>query len=471
MENDLELLRKLQKIEESIPDRNFFSNAKGNIKDDDEFSKKSKIKLFPNLALRKNKKNAKIDIEIAREKIKSFNNSFKYNSKKKQLNTPVEFGLMGIQEMNEFRSAIKESAETESDSYTFRALEGIVKYIDLKNSGVTVGKQEVLFDCLKKLAMVLMENGGLSMFHATWFYSIYKEFIANFQIFQSGELDQATRVSNSEVRKIAQKLVQKQYEVPQYQQLINMNSRDIRQLLRYSKDPYVKRSVHGQRGCTFEHIRKVFQDKSNPGGARTSNQNYLNEINIIMSYALFFTRFPIMHPLVEKIARSIPNLSTETSLYKEKIMISLNLVQLDLNRGIAMSEGSDGYEKKIFEMAYAIYTKCKQSITDNRLDPITLSSDIQAFPFLKQAAILISQKKTFLKNLKTFSKMVENSKGILGRLKESAQNGNRYLSRAYHLVEAYDHNLSAIAEQIKSELIPDIHTTFGNASSQLKKGA
>ena len=465
MANDSDILRQLHKIQMGVPDKEFFAHQQAEIKADQKKRKKTRTGFFHGSPFARGRKTGKIDIEIAREKIKSFNNSFMAIKRKQMPEEAAAPGLMSIQEMNEFRNAIKESAETEEGSYGFRALEGIVKYIDLKNSGVVSSKQDILFDSLKKLALVLMENGGLSMFHATWFYTIYMEYIGHYKMFRKGDMNKAAAGGSKEVKEISRKLAQKQFEIPQYLHLANEEKRDIRQLTRYSKDPYVKRSIHGQKGCTLEHIKKIFIEKSQGAQSKAAEQNYLNEVNIILSYALFFSRIPMMHPLVEAIAQAIPNLNTETTLYREKIMISLNLIQLDLMRGIGMHDGSDQSVRKIIDVAYSAFKRCTSLITDNRLKESSIKDDIYTFPFLKQANILVTYKELFYRNKGAFLKMIENSLQHLSSLKETAKANERVLAKTYELVDLYERNLQSLSEQIKADISADAPPTAKKSST------
>ena len=238
--------------------------------------------------------------------------------------------------------------------------------------------------------------------------------------------------------------------------------RDIKQLIRYSRDPYIKRSIHGQKGCTFNHIKKVFHEKVKADQAKSADKTYINEINIIICYANFFTRFPMMHPLVEKIVQTIPNLNTETTLFKEKIMITLNLVQLDLMRGVSQYDGSDAGSKKLFDATYAVFKRCTNVIRDNRLNESNLFSDIHAFPFLKQAMVLITHKQTLNRDKRSFLKMIENSQQILNVIKEAAKGPQRHLMKTVELLDIYERNLDSILSYIKDE------TAMEHSSSKKK---
>lgn len=453
---DSDILRQLHRIQKSVPDKDFFSNQQTEIEADLKKRRKGKKgRLLSGAPFIGSKKASKYNIETAREKIRSFNNSFKGKKRRIDPSEIAELGVMSIQEMKDFRGHIKEAAESEEQSYAFRALEGITKFIDLKNSGIITGKQNVLFDCLKKVALVLMENGGLSMFHATWFHSIYREYMRHFRIFQGGEYEAASASGSKEIKEIAKNLYAKQYEFPQYLQLIEDEKRDIKQLIRYSRDPYIKRSIHGQKGCTFNHIKKVFHEKVKADQTKSADRTFINEISIIVSYANFFSRFPMMHPLVEKIVQTIPNLNTETTLYKEKIMITLNLVQLDLMRGVSQYDGSDIGSKKLFDATYGVFKRCTNMIRDNRLNESNLFGDIHAFPFLKQAMVLITHKQTLNRDKRSFLKMIENSQQILSVLKEAAKGPQRHLMKTIELLEIYERNLESILEHIKDETTID----------------
>ncbi len=453
---DSDILRQLHKIQKLVPDKDFFSNQQTEIEADLKKRRKGKkSRLLSGAPFIGNKKISKIDIESAREKIKSFNNSFKGKKRRIDPSEIADLGMMSIQDMKDFREQIKEAAEAEEHSHMFRALEGIIKFIDLKNSGIITGRQDVLFDCIKKVALVLMENGGLSMFHATWFHSIYREYIRSFRVFRGSEYETASASGSKEIKEIAKHLYAKQYEFPQYLQLIDDEKRDIKQLIRYSRDPYIKRSIHGQKGCTFNHIKKIFHEKVKADQSKSGDRSYINEINIIVSYANFFSRFPMMHPLVEKIVQTIPNLNTETTLYKEKIMITLNLVQLDLMRGVSQYDGSDTGNKRLFDATYAVFKRCTNMIRDNRLNESNLFGDIHAFPFLKQAMVLITHKQTLSRDKRFFLKMIENSQQILGVLKEAAKGPQRHLMKTIELLEIYERNLDSILDHIKDETAAD----------------
>ncbi|MBU2510345.1 hypothetical protein KJ966_03370 [bacterium] len=448
---DSSSLRDLHKIQLSVPDKDFFLHLKAELQTEDKKRKKGKKGFFAG-GFFSGRKSGQIDLEVAREQIKSFNNSFKIRKTKQGTPEIVAPGLMSIQEMKDYRGAVKRSAEAEEEGHSYRALEAIVKFIDLRNSGVVSNKQDVLLDCLKNIGLALCEDGGLSMFHATWFFSVYKEYLGHYRMFRKGEYERASQIGNKEVKTIAKQLFRKQYELPHYLQLIDESKRDIKQLIKYAKDPFVKRSLHGQKGCSGQHIKKIFHDFLQDKPSKGTEQNYLNEVNIIMSYALFFCRIPMMTPLVDFIIKSIPNLGTETTLYKEKISISQKLIQLELMAGIGRNDGSDASVKKVQEDAYAIYKHCTNLITDNRLTKDTIKDDIHTFPFLRQAIVLINYRQVLNRNKKAFLKMLEDSLSILGVLSDAARSGQKNVLRIIEYVDVYERNLEAIIHQIKSEL-------------------
>ncbi len=450
MAGDSEVLRQLHKIQRGVPDKDFLANLQTELKRKGR-RQKSKGGFFSGAPFLGGKKTPKIKLEVARERVKSFNASFKARKVKQGKSEILEPGIMSVQEMKDFRGEIKESADMEEEGFAYRALEAIVKFVDLKNSGVISGKQDILLDCLKKLSLALMENGGLSMFHTTWFFSVYQDYLSHYRVFRPGEYERAANVGGSEAKKIVKKLLQVQYELPFYLQLIDSAKRDIKQLLRYSKDPYVKQSLHGQLGCSYQHIAKVFIDKIKAEQGTGSDQQYLNEVNIITSYALFFTRIPMMHKLVVNISKAIPNLGLETTLHKEKINLALKLIQLDLLVGKITSESSDLQKKKIFAATHATYKYCTNLITDNRLTAGSIVSDVHAFPFLKQAAILISYRRVLMYEKKTYKKMLESSMRFLKTVVDASESGGKHLLKAGEYVVTYQRNLEAVIAQVEAD--------------------
>ena len=443
------VLRNLRKVQLSVPDKDFIAHVRSELKGSEAKKKKPKKSGGLLSGVFGGRKSSSMDLEVAREKIKSFNNSFRVRKRTggKELIDP---SLMSVQEMKDFRGEVKTSAEAEVEGFGYRGLAAIVKYIDLKNSGVTTGKQDVLLDCLKNLALALVEDGGLSMFHATWFLTVYKEYLIHYKMFKPGEFERVSNTGGAEGKKIARGLFQKQYEIPLYLQLVHDNKRDVKQLVRYSKDPYVKRSAHGQKGCSRAHIQKIFTDVIQ-GNEPKGSENYLNEVNVIMAYGMFFSRIPMMKPLVESIMKAIPNLGIETTLYREKLGISQKLIDLEIHTGVARNDGSDAHQKRLFDSAYGIYKECTNLITDNRLTADSIKSDIHTFPFLRQAIILITYRNMFMKQKKTFLKMVENSLSILENLSDAARSGQRSVLKIIEYVDVYQRNLEAIAHQIKSD--------------------
>lgn len=448
MKNDSAVLRQLHNIQLSVPDRDFFIHRK---KTSNQQGKKKGKGFFKGSSFLGHKKSVGFDVEIAREKIKSFNNSFQSRRHEPTSAEKKELGIMSITEMNDFRKMIREAAEEEDNGHTLRALDGIVKFIDLKNSGIITNKQDIILDCLNKVGTVLHEDGGLSMFHTTWFYSIYKEYLSHYKMFKPGEYEGISKHIDKEAKDIAKKLFQKQYEIPHYLQMVSESKRDIKQLLRYAKDTYVKRSLHGQRGCSEQHINKIFQDAVKGETGKTTNQSNLNEVNVIMAYALFFTRIPMMHQLVEMIKNAIPNLNVETNLYKEKINVTRKCIHLDLFSGAYRNDGSDKYTHKLFETAQSVYNYCADLVRDNRLEKEVPKSDIMTYPFLKQAVILITYRSIFWLNKKTYIQLIERCTQILKTLMELVKSDRRLL-KALELADLYEKNLVQISEQAKAEI-------------------
>ncbi len=448
MQSEGGMLRSLHDIQRSIPDKDFFTTRQRLIKKGEPQKKKAKDGLFGSSFLA-SKKKAKIDIELAREQVKSFHNSFQVRNRSVNNEKTSEPGMMSIAAMKEFRMSIREAVASEDANFHHHALEAIVKYIDLKNSGIVKDKQEVLLDCLAKVGQALHEDGGLSMFHTTWFLSIYREYLIRFKIFQRGEYDKAIRYGSKEAKIIAKKLNRKQFEIPHYFQLIDEKKFEVKQIMHYSKDGNVKRSKHGQRGCSRQDIREIFLEKCRGDGARTPNTSTLNEVNIIMSYALLFAKIPMLNQVVDSIKSIIPNLNLETGLYKQKITLAQKINLLDIARGVYRNDGSDEYSQKLYLLALSVYQYCTGVIVEKGLNKIPLKNEIYVHPLLKQAALLINYKDIFKRNKEGYLKLFEKSAGYLNSVKACSINPEKSMKKLAEHAEIYERSIESIKEQLR----------------------
>jgi len=450
MANDSDILRSLRDIQRSVPDRDFFVHNKllGEVDKD----KKKKSGLFSGTSFLGGKKRGRIDIEHAREQVKAFHNSFLAVRRTggddgKNTGDP---GTMTIAAMNEYRSKIREAAETEDADASHLALDAIVKFIDLKNSGMMADKQPILQDCLKKIGYVLHTDGGISLFHTTWFLTIYREYLGRFKMFPRGEYAQAQREGSAEAQAIAKRLHHKQFEIPHYLQLVDEKAREVRLLIQYSNEEAVKRSPHGQRGCTWEEMKRIFHERcqnENP----SAKPNQLNEVSLLIGYALLFARIPMLTQVVELMRNLIPAVNLEGILYRQKIVIAQKINLLEIARGMYQNDGSAEYQKKLFLLAESVYKYCVRVIADNNLERIQTKSEIYAHPILKQAVILITYKNIFRTQLEAYVGALKKSKELLQTVKSCANSGQKALQQLAENAAVYDKNLDNILLQVKSE--------------------
>ena len=148
-----EVLRLLKNIQFSIPDKDFLDQRPkaGAIAK----RKKTNPKLLE-----------KFNINQAREDIRTFHESFLGGMRKEGDLKTKKLGLMSITDMKDFRQKVKEFSSREDTDPQIQAIEGIVNFIDLKNSGVIQKRQAILQDCLAKVGEVFAVDGCLSLFHA-----------------------------------------------------------------------------------------------------------------------------------------------------------------------------------------------------------------------------------------------------------------------------------------------------------------
>lgn len=338
----------------------------------------------------------------------------------------------------------------ENADVNYLALDGIIKFIDMKNSALTTGKQNILLDSLRKIGEALLADGGLSMFHTTWFLSAYKEYLLRFKMFPRSELEQIQKEGNNEAKVIAQRLVRKQFEIPHYLHLLDENLFEVRQINQYSKDILVKMSRHGQAGCTAEDIKKAFIEKFKDESAPNSKSK-VNEVSIIMAYAMLFARIPMMDQLVENIRNAIPNVRPEGMLYKQKIVIAQKITLLEIARALHRNDGSENFTKKLNLLAHSVFKHCIDVIQESQLDRIPLKTDIYVHPLLKQAVIAITYKNIFRRNQDSYLKLLETSKKYLEFVKTCASSGLPAMRKLAGHAEVYSRNIDTISRQIKAE--------------------
>ncbi len=441
------VLRNLRQIQLSVPDKLFFINKYRNKRA--ARKKKEKSGFLSGLSRRSEKKGPKRDIEKAIEKVKQFHNTFQAMNRTAGVKKTLESGQMSVSAMNDFRKEIKDAATGHNTNFRWIALEAIVKFIDLKNSGIVKDKLLIQQDCLRKIGEALHEDGGLSMFHTTWFLTIYRDYLSGFKMFRTGEVESINRDGGKEAQKILKKLQRKQYELPVYLKMVDEKSIDAKLLLNYSKDNHVKMSKHGQRGCTRQDIKKLFHDTFKETDSTQSRVGRVNEVNIIMSYAMLFARIPMLYEVVEFIKYAIPNISTETKLYKHKISIAQKITLLDIASALYGPDTSDEGNKKFFQLANSIHRYCIDVISENRLNTVRLTSSIYTFPIMKQAALLITYRKIFRNKKSLYIDMLDQSMKLLESVKLCVKSGDQTLIKIAGYAHAYEQKLETLKYEIQ----------------------
>ncbi|MBT7155501.1 MAG: hypothetical protein HN580_18080 [Deltaproteobacteria bacterium] len=451
MESESSVMRMLQRVQRTVPDRDFFMHTYRR-KEKGAEQRKGKSGLFAGGTFLGRKKKPKFNLIKAREQIRAFHNAFLANTERDYDSKAPEIrDTMSIPEMNAFRQKIREAAAVENADVNYLAMDGVIKYIDLKNSAVVSGKQNVLLDCLRKVGAALVEDGGLSMFHTTWFLSMYKEYLARFKLPANAELQQTQQGSEQEAKMIARRLIRKQFEIPQYLQLVDDKVIEVKMINHYSKDILVKMSRHGQQGCTASDIKKIFLENFKHGSVASNQKGKVNDVGIIMAYALFFARIPMMDQLVENIRNAIPNVNTEAAIYKQKIVIAQKISLLEVARALHQSDASEKFMKKLNLLAHGVFNYCVKVIQENQLDRVELKNDIYIHLLLKQAVIAITYKNIFRRNQDSYLKLLESSKKLLKAVTPYASSGHQTIQKLAGQANVYSKAIETIIQQINKE--------------------
>jgi len=443
------ILRTLHEVQIAVPDRDFFNHKIR--KASKSAQKKKKGGLFSKSTFMGMGRSDKLDVIDTREKIRHFNNSFQAQYRGTDREKKKDSQIMSIAAMNSFRVKIFEATQTADTDYNHHALAAVIKFVDLRNSAMVTDKQIILLDCLSKIGQVLHEDGGLSMFHASWFLSVYREYISRYRMFPRGKLEEVMKANVPEANVIIKKLQRKQFEVPHYTSLIDSKNREVKQFEYYASDTYVKMSKHGQRGCTMEDIKNIFLDRFRDKKSSDNMDGKLNEINVILTYALLFARIPMMTGVVEKIKAAIPEIKIDMVLFKHKIIIGQKQTLLETARGVYRNDESKECANKLFVLGDLVYNSCVSAIVDNGLDRSPIKNEIYAFPFLKQAAILINYKNIFRRKKEVYLKMIEKSIVLLRSVKICSTSGNKILMKLANNADIYEKSLLGIKKQVNSE--------------------
>ncbi len=439
-------MEKLKDVQCSVPDKDFFKAALDESKKKKgEQKKRKRGPLFGLLSKREETREK--ELMKAREKIRNFHNSFAMHNRQGVSSKPKKEDYMSLSELKSYRKRIKKAAAKGSNDY--RALDGIVTFIDLRNSGVTTDKQGVIQQCVKKVGRALFDNGGLSLFHVSWLLSIYREYLTVFKVFPKGiETNTLASYDGELVAKIG-KLKRREREVAVYRELINKKEPDIKRIDRLSQDPTILSTDHGHRGCTWEQINQYFTSYVQEAESKASVSN-LNDINIVMAYAMVFCRIPMLSPLVASIVRAIPNLNLTMKMYKQKIIISQKANQLWIAKEIYQYENYKEYIEKLLRMAFSTYDYCVKVIEENNLEKARLGSELYAFPFIRQASILIVYKHIFLRNESVYLEALRQSIELLESLMSDIANALGPLVKMYDLIETYKNSTEDIICEIES---------------------
>lgn len=433
MLKESDILRNLRTVQYSVPDRDFLWVQPGR-------QHKSKAK--------KNKKQLeKINIVGLREKVKTFYESFKKGDSRAGEETKIKHGLMSISEMKEFRSKISRYAGKDNADPDIKALDGIVKYIDLKNSGLAQGKQKALQSALYKIGYALSIDGGISIFHITWFLSVYEDYLCHYTMFPNREYKDAMAFGSQEAKKIAQQLKKKQHEVVQYSKLISNDKTEIKQINKISLDNQLKLSVHYHHGCSYEKIKETFIKCYKIKQGEAYDRKSMGEVSLLMVYALLFTRIPMLHKLVNNILKAIPNIGMDTDLCKQKIKIALQFNQFSLIRGVNAQSTSKTVQEKLFVKGEALFDLCVGYIRENKLKNAQLLNEYYYHPFLKQAVVLITFKDVFMYNKDKYRRMIAKSIELLKSVKEGKNSMVPSLSKLAGFALYYERHLESIRAQ------------------------
>lgn len=435
MKKESDILRALRTVQYGVPDREFLWIQPGLQQNSKKRNQKNQKQLD------------KINIVGLREQVKTFYESFKGGDRKAGDEKKVRKDLMSITEMNEFRARIAGYAGKNNADPNVLALDGIIKYIDLKNSGLSQGKQKALQNSLYKIGHALSIDGGLSIFHITWFLSVYDDYLSHYTMFPDREYKDAMAFGSAEARKIAKDLFNKQHEIVQYSKLIASDKTEVKQINKISLDNQLKLSTHYHHGCDYGNVKNIFIKCFRSKQGESHNRKTMSEVTLIMVYALLFARIPMLYKLVDNIVKAIPNIGIDTDLCKQKIRIACQFNNFTLVRAVNIHSKSKSVLERLFSKGESLFDFCFDVIRENNLERTQLMNEYYYHPFLKQAVILITFKDVFMLNKEKYRKMIAKSIELLKPVKEGKNSLVPGLTKLAGFALYYERHLESIQAQ------------------------
>lgn len=276
--------------------------------------------------------------------------------------------------VNNPRKKIKKLLKKYPNTPDLRALNGIQIFNDIAQSGLNEKKLQALKNALTETANAL-QNGGISIFNATWFIKIYLKYLETLRERLSKEV---SSLNNHYHWHIQQGVKDLSIGLAEVNTLIGLKDKLNGLMILNAK---MKNTVYITNCLTNEELRSAAMalkqdDTRTVGTGKTAN--YV--IYVIITLSLLFARIPILEDLVRDILSAMPDTSRDIILQKNMIATMVGVTTFQITKG-------RGDTEKAKEVGLTLYKKCLTAISQH-LEHALLSKPHEVDPFLKLAWIV-----------------------------------------------------------------------------------
>lgn len=301
------------------------------------------------------------------------------------------------------RELINKKMKQHPHDAELHALRSIQLYNDLSQSGINQSKMDALYDPLSMMARAL-HNGGVSIFNANWFMTIYLKYLDIMRERLSREYRFGVHHADPDVRSAAERLYLKGLKVPRMLQikhhmngLTNLNMK-------------LKGTAIVTECISILDLKMACQAVAgkNPTKAIGPGKPANSILYVTLILNSLFARIPILKEVVAKVLQHIPDLNRDLILQKQMIINSSRTNDYLL----AIASGNTD---KAREVANALYNKSLQNI-EYYLENALLKQQYEVDPFIKAAWIAKESRDLFdtETNRERLSKAAEYLDVILG---------------------------------------------------------
>jgi len=263
-----------------------------------------------------------------------------------------------------------------------RALKAIQVYNDLSQSGISQNKMDALYDPLVMMTKALY-NGGVSIFNANWFMTIYLKYLEIIRERLSREYNFGNHHADPDVRKYSDRLYQKLLKVPRLIQVRNHLTSLTQLSLKLKGSAFVTESI------TTQELKLACQAIAGKNETKVISSGKPANSIVFVTFILnsLFSRVPILRDMVSRNMKNIPDVNRDLILQKQMIINNVRVSDFQL----ALATGNKEMAR---ELADKVFSQSVRNV-NFYLENAILAQQHEVDPFLKTAWIVKESRELF----------------------------------------------------------------------------